>query len=459
MTNEQNSVSTAGALTNSPQQVGDEAESYFSGCCFHRWIVAIRKQCQSIKQYIQIRLTERSFNKTLREYNVSDVLEKAHGEDNRLGQGAHSKVNRYQIEVEDRQMQDVAYKVLDTAHIASELQNADIREVDKKLMIDAKKSFAREKKALAALSHPNIIKPVTPHGKTGIAQKAAVFNVRTFSEDEKSELQAVPVNDDSPDIDFDFDFDFEIIESVTTESGGIPLPLADTSLAQQISDGSLTAVQKDSAARELTGAVAHMHNNGYVHLDIKPGNVLRQGDTWLLSDFGCAHHYSDLHRGSMDYMPVVVKTGFPIDADFVFGTPAYMSPQLRARSTVTTMFPDTIPMLSAFFLYLPKNIDPLFVTDARAADAYSLGLTLCEILTGQNPSPNQLQLEGTVIEKTPETYQKYIDKLLDERRDEIGDYYEILEGLLKSDCSQRMTVPEAERLLAQIPQPVIAQPD
>ena len=42
MINGQNSVGTTGNLTNSPQQVGDEAESYFSGCCFHRWIVAMR---------------------------------------------------------------------------------------------------------------------------------------------------------------------------------------------------------------------------------------------------------------------------------------------------------------------------------------------------------------------------------------------------------------------------------
>ena len=454
MTNEQNSVSTTGALIIHPQQVGDEAESYFSGCCFHRWMVAIRKRCQSIKQHIKNRLAERSFKKTLREYNVSDVLEKAHGEDNRLGLGAHSKVERYQMEVEDRQMQDVAYKVLDIPHMVSEFQKTGIKEVDKKLIIDAKKSFAREKKALAALSHPNIIKPVTSHGKTGIAQKAAVFNVRTFSEDEKSELQEVPANDDSP------DFDFEIIESVTTESGGIPLPLADTSLAQQISDRSLTAVQKDSAARALTGAVAHMHNNGYVHLDIKPENLLRQGDTWLLSDFGFAHHYSDLHRGSMDYMPVVVKTGFPIDADFVFGTQAYMSPQLRLRSVMANEFPDTINLLSTTLLYFPKRfLDPFLDTDARAADAYSLGLTLCEMLTGQNPSPSPLQLEGTTIEKMPETYQQWVNRLLGEHRDAIGDYYEILEGLLKSDCNERMTVPEAERLLAQIPQPVIAQPD
>ena len=453
MTNEQNSVSTTGALTNSPQQAGDEAESYFSGCCFHRWIVAIRKQCQSIKQHIKNRLAERSFRKTLHEYNVSDVLEKAHGEDNRLGQGADSKVNRYQIEVEDRQMQDVAYKVLDTSHIVSLLQKAGIKQDEEKLITYAKKSLAREKKALAALSHPNIIKPVTPHGKTGIAQKAVVFNVRTFSEDEKSELQKIPANDDSPDINLDLDFDFEIIESVTTEPGGIPLPLADTSLAQQISDGSLTAVQKDSAARALTGAVAHMHNNGHVHLDIKPANVLRQGDTWLLSDFGCAHHYSDFHRGSMDYMPVVVRTGFPFEADFVFGTQGYMSPQLRLRSSVVALFPDAIQRLSATLLYFPKNLDPMLDTDARAADAYSLGLTLCEILTGQNPSPSQLQLEGTMIEKLPEIYQTYVDNLLDEHREAIGDYYEILEGLLKTDCSQRMTVPEAERLLAQIAQP------
>ena len=450
MTNEQNPVSTNGALITRPQQVRDEAESYSSGCCFHRWIVAIRKQCQSIKQNIKNRLAQRSFKKTLREYKVSDVLEKAHGEDNRLGQGGHSKVERYQIEVEDRQMQDVAYKILDTSHAMSVHQEAGTEAVEEKLMIDAKKSFAREKKALAALSHPNIIKPVTLHGKTGTAQKVTVFNVRTFSEDEESELQKVPLNDDSPNL--NLDLDFEIVESVTTKPGGIPLPLADTSLAEQISDESLTAVQKDSVIRALTGALAHMHMNGYVHLDIKPENVLRQGDTWLLSDFGFAHHYSDLHRGSMDYMPVVVRTGFPIDSDFIFGTEGYMSPQLRLRSFVATHFPQVLQRLSATLLYVPKKLDPELDTDARAADAYSLGLTLCEILTGQNPSPSQLQLEGTMIDKLPETYQTCVDKLLDEHRDAIGDYYEILEGLLKSDCSERMTVPEAERLLTQIAQ-------
>ena len=447
MTNEQNSVNTTGALINHPQQVGDEAESNFSACGFNRWMVAIRKLCQSIKQSIKHRLAQRSFKKTLREYIVSDVLEKAHGEDIRLGQGSHSKVKRYQMEVEDRQMQDVAYKVLDTSHMETVNQEAGKKVVDEKLMIDAKKSFAREKKALAALSHPNIIKPVTLHGKTGIAQKATVFNIRTFSEDEKSELQEVPANDDSPDL------DFEIIESVTTEPGGIPLPLADTSLAQQISDGSLTEVQKDSAVRDLTRAVAYMHENGHVHFDIKPENVLRQGDKWLLSDFGFAHHYSDLHCGSMDYMPAVVKTGFPIDSDFVFGTEAYMSPQMRLRSVMTNVLPDTVNLLSIALLYFPKRfLDPLVDTDARAADAYSLGLTLCEILTGRNPSPIPFQLEGTVIEKMPQTYQEKVDELLDEHRDALGDYYNILEGLLKSDCSQRMTVPEAERLLAQIPQ-------
>ena len=57
------------------------------------------------------------------------------------------------------------------------------------------------------------------------------------------------------------------------------------------------------------------------------------------------------------------------------------------------------------------------------------------------------------VESIPDLFQDHVNMLLKENRDVIGDYYEIVAGLLTSDCSRRMTVTEAENRLARIAQP------
>lgn len=107
-----------------------------------------------------------------------------------------------------------------------------------------------------------------------------------------------------------------------------------------------------AVALELAEALSATHTAGFVHRDVKPGNVyvVRERDgveRVKLMDFGIAHAF-----GERDHK----LTG----SGAVIGTPDYMAPeQLLAGGAV----------------------DP-------RADVYALGVTLFECLTGRVPSPS-----------------------------------------------------------------------
>lgn len=111
--------------------------------------------------------------------------------------------------------------------------------------------------------------------------------------------------------------------------------------------------------RDAAGALAHAHEQGVVHRDIKPDNLLldRQGKLHLI-DFGVARFFDD---------QAVTYTGQLV------GTPLYMSPeQVTGRGAV----------------------------DART-DTYSLGLVLYELLTLRPPieATNRENLLRTIVTK------------------------------------------------------------
>ena len=447
MMNEQ-PVGRIGDITPPLEQVEDEKVTTTAGCCFGRWIVAIYEFCKSIKQKYNNwharkannLLSIESYKQSLREYNISDVFVAVSGEDNKLGQGMLGIVKRYQVTGENDQPAEIAYKSPD---ISKAMEN-DMQD-EEYLNEVAQKRLNQEKEVIAALSHPNIINPVFLDGKKEFAAIKTVITTKTLSEEEKNSLKEdIPSGNNQP------DFDFEIIESVTTGPGGIPLPVADKSLEAHLSGDPLTAAQKDSAVRGLTAAVGYMHKNRYFHLDIKPGNVLRKGDEWLLCDFGVSHHFSELYQSSEDSMPLIIKS--ESSNEILFGTPDYLSPQMHARVLLENSSSCT-QQLYGNDLLEGKDVPP-FSTDARHADAYSVGIVLFEILTGVNPTPDQEMFQDKELTETPTVFQNHVDILLDKHREAIGNYYEVVAGLLKSDCSQRMTVAEAEERLA-----LIARPD
>jgi eukaryotic-like serine/threonine-protein kinase len=158
---------------------------------------------------------------------------------------------------------------------------------------DFVRRFGREAAALARLDHPNV--------------------VRFYSTEQDGALSFI-VMDYVPG---------STLQRRLAQAGG-PLPMAEvTSIVHQIGP-----------------ALHYAHTMGFIHRDIKPGNImLREDGTALLSDFGAARVAESATLATL-----------------TMGTPAYMSPEQ----------------------ILGRDLQP-------QSDLYSFGIVLYEMLTGRRP--------------------------------------------------------------------------
>lgn len=148
------------------------------------------------------------------------------------------------------------------------------------------------------------------------------------------------------------------------------------SLREIIDDrGPLPVERGISIALQVCEALAHAHERGVIHRDVKPSNVLiapeRAGERAVLTDFGIA-------RGLEPEEPGLTAAGISV------GTPEYMSPeQIRG--------------------------EPL---DGRS-DLYSLGVVLYEMFTGELPfaARSKANVKRMHLEKVPDPPRTLVPEL------------------------------------------------
>jgi len=123
-------------------------------------------------------------------------------------------------------------------------------------------------------------------------------------------------------------------------------------LAAVLRNGPLPLDQAAAIGAQLASSVAYAHEQGVVHRDVKPANVLLGPGGAKLADFGIARLIGDTVRHT--------RTGMTV------GTPAYVSPE-QVRGTAV----------------------------GPPTDVYSLGLVLLEALTAERAYPGT-QMEAAL---------------------------------------------------------------
>jgi tRNA A-37 threonylcarbamoyl transferase component Bud32 len=133
---------------------------------------------------------------------------------------------------------------------------------------------------------------------------------------------------------------------MTTDQPYLVMELVEGStLSERVHAGPVAPDELAAIGAQLAEALAYAHGQGIVHRDVKPGNVLLGSNGRVkLADFGIARLIGDTVRHT--------QTGTAI------GTAAYLSPEQVRGDDITP-----------------------------AADVYSLGLVLLEVLTGERAFP------------------------------------------------------------------------
>ncbi len=152
-----------------------------------------------------------------------------------------------------------------------------------------------------------------------------------------------------------------VVHGLHTHEGGRFLAMelvAGEDLARRLARGRLSVAEVVTIGRQVAEAVEAAHEQGVVHRDLKPGNVLVDSESRVkVLDFGLAKNLeADAGTGSHSLSPTL--TSPPTAAGVLLGTASYMSPeQVRGQSV-----------------------------DKRG-DVWAFGCVLYEMLAGERPFP------------------------------------------------------------------------
>src|SRR5687768_16932989 len=105
--------------------------------------------------------------------------------------------------------------------------------------------------------------------------------------------------------------------------------VAGESLRARLARGPLTITESVGILRDVAKALAFAHEQGVVHRDIKPDNILLSGGSATVTDFGIAKAIAAARTEESDRPATLTSLGSSI------GTPAYMAPEQAAADPST----------------------------------------------------------------------------------------------------------------------------
>lgn len=157
-------------------------------------------------------------------------------------------------------------------------------------------------------------------------------------------------------------------------------------LSQRIKQGRLSRKQVLEILKKIAGALGYAHERGFIHRDVKPGNILFKTDeTPLLTDFGIAKAVGSSTR--------LTQIGM------VAGTPQYMSPEQ----------------------VMTQPLGP-------HSDLYSLGILFYEMLTGKLPYKGENSFAVALM---------HINDPIPKLPEEHADAQPLLDRLVAKDPAER----------------------
>ncbi len=130
------------------------------------------------------------------------------------------------------------------------------------------------------------------------------------------------------------------------------MELADESLAARIIRAPLSVAEAIVVIGDCAAGIKHLHDEGCVHRDVKPHNILRLAGRYVLGDLGIVK-WSDMN-------PAFTSAGTITKAAVQLGSWHYMAPEQRVAPHEAT----------------------------AASDIYALGISWYEMLTGQTLDPS-----------------------------------------------------------------------
>jgi len=148
--------------------------------------------------------------------------------------------------------------------------------------------------------------------------------------------------------------------------------VAGESLRSRLLRGPLSVREAVSILRDVSRALMYAHEQGVVHRDVKPDNILLAGGAATVTDFGVAKAFAVSRRNQESQLVTtnITETGISL------GTPIYMAPEQVAAD---------------------PNVD-------FRADLYALGIVGYEMLIGTPPfhgRTRQAVMTAQLTEKPP----------------------------------------------------------